>query len=275
MKKRLQSCLYRATVFHRRLAIREHAFRAELFTWFLDLDELPLLDTQLSFLFGLNKAGLFSFKDSDHFRFEPEASGSIRERINKYLERHGQPVPARVMLLTNLRFLGYGFNPVSFYFALDEEDRLCSILTEVNNTYGEQKPYLLVLERPVPREANQRIRAETWKNFYVSPFLDRDLNFRFSIKYPDDLLSIGIDTCEGQKPVLRAAYSGKRQTLSSGSVLAMVLRFPFVTFKVIALIHWHALRLFLKKIPHYGKESTDELIRRDEEKRKEVTNATV
>ena len=275
MKKQLQSCLYRATVFHRRLAIREHSFRAELFTWFLDLDELPLLNKELSFLFGLNKVGLFSFRDSDHFKFEPESSGATRERVNKYLVRHGQPVPARVMLLTNLRFLGYGFNPVSFYFALDEQDRISSILTEVNNTYGEQKPYLLLLDRPVPRKANQRIRAETWKNFYVSPFLDRDLNFRFSMKFPDELLSIGIDTCEGEKPVLRAAYSGKRQTLSPGSVLAMVLRFPFVTLKVIVLIHWHALRLFLKKIPHYGKESTDELIRRDEEKRKEVTNATI
>jgi DUF1365 family protein len=278
-----QSSIYRADVYHRRLQVRVHEFKTRMYTWYLDLDELPKIAARHPFLFGLNRAGLFSFHDRDHFRFlKNGATGekkpglsSVRQLVNDYFVSKNQPVPARVFLLTNLRLLGYGFNPVSFYFALDDQDRLYAILAEVNNTFGEQKPYLVVLDQPVHESENKRVFARAWKNFYVSPFIDRDREFVFRMKLPGEILSLGIDTYEGDKPVLRAAYSGRRKPLNRKVMLWNFFSIPLVTLKVIALIHWHALRLFLKKVPYFAKDTTDELIQKEEHKRKEVTHATI
>tara|TARA_B100001778_G_C18566087_1_gene620199 strand:+ start:632 stop:1552 length:921 start_codon:yes stop_codon:yes gene_type:complete len=306
--------MYRVQVYHRRLQLANHEFRTGMYTWYLNLDELPYLSRRHPWLLGINRPGIYTFRDSDHFRFwsderkvaeggeftkdaenakttktiktgedshapEPGDAGSggssVRYWLNRYFQEKGQPVPAAVYLLTNLRYLGYGFNPVSFYFALDESGRLYAILAEVNNTFGEQKPYLIVLDRPVSESDNKRIFARAWKNFYVSPFIDRDREFHFRMKLPSEKLSLGIDTYDGINPVLRAAYSGTRIQLSRSTMLRQMVRFPFVTIKVIALIHWHALLLFLKKVPFFGKEATDAIIQKEEHKRKEVTNAAV
>lgn len=306
MRNGLNSCLYDATVYHRRIDVRKHEFRSRIYTWYLDLDELEALSTRHRFLFGLNTSRVYTFRDKDHFRFWTEArklqaleswqgqakggvdasrpdssakpspgQSHIRAYIDSYFREKEQPVPSRIVLLTNLRYLGYGFNPVSFYFAFNQSGELYAILSEVNNTFGEQKPYLILLDNPVHPEEEKRIFARAWKNFYVSPFIHRDRDFVFRIKCPGKILSLGIDTYEGPQPVLRAAYSGKRQDIASGRMLLNMLRFPFVTLKVIALIHWHALLLFLKKVPFFSKDETDIEIRKHEKERKEVTHATV
>lgn len=307
----LNSVMYNATVYHRRMQVAMHEFRTSMYTWYLDLDELDSLSEKHPILIGVNRSGIYSYRDSDHFRFwnaerkenasinpanpvkmrrkensnanskksgiSAAATGAsqVRSWVNQYFREKDQPEPHRVLLLTNLRYLGYGFNPVSFYFALDRKDRLYAILAEVNNTFGEQKPYLILLDKPVEDSEDKRIHARAWKNFYVSPFIDRDREFVFRMKRPGEKLSLGIDTYESEQPVLRAAYSGRRKAITRRSMLLNMLRFPFVTIKVIALIHWHALRLYLKKVPFFSKESTDKLIRKDENKRNEVTHAAV
>ena len=198
----------------------------------------------------------------------------VRSFIDSYFLEKDLEKPHRILLLTNLRYLGYGFNPVSFYFAMDSADRLYAVLAEVNNTFGEQKPYLIVLDEPVASDENRRVFARAWKNFYVSPFIDRDREFVFRIKRPGQLLSLGVDTYSGEQPVLRAAYSGQREKIKARAMFLNMIRIPFVTFKVIALIHWHALLLFFKKVPYFNKDETDREILKDEHKRKEVTNAT-
>jgi len=342
----LNSAIYRAMVYHRRLQVASHEFRTSMYTWYLDLDELDILTQRHPWLIGVNRPGVYTFKDSDHFRFwsdekktgalsgdfsaqrfsqedagtvprrkaqaghdigvrggpgedrtnkgegSDDSAGSdlkstnqqnpgirtkshLRQQVNQYFREKDQPVPSSVFLLTNLRYLGYGFNPVSFYFALDDSQRLYAILAEVNNTFGEQKPYLILLDRPVDPTENKRIFARAWKNFYVSPFIDRDREFVFRMKLPDGKLSLGIDTYENEIPVLRAAYSGIRKPVNRRTMIGQMIRFPFITLKVIALIHWHAMILYIKKVPFFGKESTDAMIQKEEHKRKEVTNAAV
>ena len=312
----MKSCIYNAQIYHRRSEVRIHEFRSSLYTWYLDLDEMESISKKHPVLFGLNRWRVFSFRDSDHFRFWDDSrraqalaattggsghgsskrlaasakgsasapQGSVREAhssmpnvrafLDSYFLEKGLEKPNRIFLLTNLRYLGYGFNPVSFYFALDSMDRMYAMLAEVNNTFGEQKPYLVVLDEPVAASDNRRIFARAWKNFYVSPFIDRDREFVFRIKLPGKFLSLGVDTYRGEQPILRAAYSGQREEIQARTLLINMIRIPFVTIKVIALIHWHALLLYLKKVPYFAKDVTDQEIQKDEHKRKEVTNAT-
>tara|TARA_Y100001937_G_scaffold122491_1_gene183541 strand:+ start:262023 stop:262886 length:864 start_codon:yes stop_codon:yes gene_type:complete len=235
--------------------------------------ELSLSDAEG--LPGKRRSGGTGKPQSDARSPESDRFGNVRRWVNHYFREKELPVPHKVFLLTNLRYLGYGFNPVSFYFALDKDERLYAILAEVNNTFGEQKPYLIILDQPVSESEDKRIFARAWKNFYVSPFIDRDREFVFRMKLPSEKLSLGIDTYEGATPILRAAYSGTRKPIATSQMLSSMARFPLVTLKVIVLIHWHALRLFLKKVPYFGKDDTDVLIQKDEHKRKEVTHATV
>ena len=46
-------------------------------------------------------------------------------------------------LVTAPRFLGYAFNPVSFWYLYSEKMNLKAMILEVNNTFDERRLYLL------------------------------------------------------------------------------------------------------------------------------------
>jgi DUF1365 family protein len=221
-----------------------------MFMFLLDLDELPELSKKSAFL-SHNRFNIYSFRDSDHLHMGKE---SIRENVEAYLQEQGIfEKPAKIRLLTNLRVLGYVFNPVSFYFCEDAHGEPLCILAEVHNTYGELKPYLLDRTEWKGSEfAGERI-----KNFYISPFSPLEPLLQLKLRMPTEHLALYINSRHpGEaKPFFRSSLTGSRSELTTGQLLKFSLRFPWVTLRVITQIHWHALRLYLKKVPWFGKNA--------------------
>ncbi|MCE9599187.1 MAG: DUF1365 domain-containing protein [Spirochaetia bacterium] len=228
----------------------EYSFSHNIYMLALDLDEIA---GNAPALLGFNRANVFSFRDRDHFRFESGTVQSTRTRINEYFQALNRAIPTNVLLLTNLRVFGYVFNPVSFYFCTFESDRP-AILVEVNNTYGEQKPFLL-----------DHLPQSRRKNFYVSPFIRNDMNFYFHIRKPSSNLRIEISSqTSDQKTIMRGTIAGIQKRLSTIRLLGLLFQFPFLTLRIIALIHWHALRLYLKGVPHFSKKQSDAQLRENQ-----------
>lgn len=265
------SCLYECRVLHHRFSPRQHRFEYGLFLICVDLDELDTLDSSLRW-FSRNRRNLYEFRDSDHFT-RPDATRphdpqrGLRGSVVDWLAGQGISVPsdARIRLLTLPRVLGYVFNPVSFYFVtLADGSPLCAI-AEVGNTFGEQKPYLVPVETLAADPATgspARFRLIAPKHFYVSPFSPLDLRFDFKLRDPAEQLAIGVnDLNAANDTVLISALTGQRRPLTDAGLLRLTLRYPLVTLRVITLIHWQALRLWLKKIPFLRKAESPHLQR--------------
>jgi DUF1365 family protein len=249
-----RSCLFEGSVVHRRFHPKAYQFRHGLFFMSLDLDEVDALSREVAG-FSRNGFDLYSFRDSDHFPFE---SGDFKSRVRRYAEERGVALggDARVLLVTLPRVLGYIFNPVSFIFCFNGEGEPRCALAEVGNTFGENKVYWM-------GEAEEggvfRLRAP--KHFYVSPFSDLELEFEFWMRVPGEDLEIRIDDMRGDQRVLSSVLSGKRREFSAANLLLMTLKYPLVTLRVIGLIHWHALRLWAKRLPFFRKADRPDLQR--------------
>lgn len=250
----LKSCLYTCQVMHHRLAPKEHSFRYRIFLFALDLDELDTVAARVRG-FSRNRFNLYSFRDDDHLEPGPEP---LKTKLIQELKRGGIAFPegGRVLLLTLPRMLGYVFNPVSFYFCTDAEGLPFAALAEVGNTFREMK--LFLLPKPDPDGV---FRLVAPKYFYVSPFSAPDIAFDFRLRLPDEHLEIHIDDREGERRTLLSALTGKKVPLTSANLARLTLFHPLVTLRVIVLIHWHALLLWLKRIPWFAKTAHRDLQR--------------
>jgi DUF1365 family protein len=259
MAAAINSCLYKARVMHSRLAPKVHRFHYDVFMFYLDLDEIDGLAKRLK-LMSRNRFNLFNFRDKDHLQLpgeNPDTSKSIRQHITDYLQINGVNIGrGRIMVLTNLCTMGYQFNPVSFYFCYDEQDNpVCSVV-EVCNTFLEMKPYFLGADTM----QNGQFKLNTEKYFYVSPFIDLDTNFDFDLRIPTEKLRIKIDDYDKEgKRFFISTLSGDRKPLKDSTLLLYFFSFPLITLKVMGLIHWQALKLWLKKIPFHKKDADMEL----------------
>lgn len=253
----MNSCLYECEVMHHRLAPREHHFRYRIFMFALDLDEIDEVARRVP-LFSRNRPNLYAFRDRDHLTLPGHETASTRENLVEFLAQNGIPFPAngRITLVTLPRVLGYIFNPVSFYFCHDAAGAPLCAVVEVGNTFGEMKPYLL--REPTSENA---FRLVTPKHFYVSPFSALDLAFDFKLRVPGDRLEVHIDDREGDRPVLLSALTGQRAPLSCAQLAWFTLKYPLITLKVISLIHWHALLLWMKRLPWHRKADRRDLQR--------------
>jgi len=250
----MNSCLYECNVMHHRLLPKEHRFQYRIFMFYLDLDEIDSLTHRLPF-FSRDRFNLFTFRDNDHLHTH---TGNLKQNIIRYLRSQGVVFPdnGRIMLLTLPRVLGYIFNPVSFYFCTDAAGApVCSVV-EVGNTFHEMKPYLV-------REHDDGgcFRFATQKHFYVSPFSDLELTFDFKLRVPGEALDIHIDDRQGEARVLLSALTGRRKNLGAGRLAWFAIKYPFMTLQVIFFIHWHALLLWIKRLPVHRKAARPDLQR--------------
>ena len=255
----INSCLYKARVMHNRLAPKVNRFHYNVFMFYLDLNEIDLLHKRMKFM-SRNRFNLFNFRDKDHLqlpRGNPDGSKNVRQHITDYLQTQGVMIgTGRIMVLTNLCTLGYQFNPVTFYFCYDEENRpICSIV-EVCNTFLEMKPYFLGADT----NENSHFKLNTTKFFYVSPFTDMDTNFDFDLEIPGEKLQIRIDDFDKEgKRFFISTLSGSKKPLTDANLLIYFFSFPLITIKVISMIHWQAFKLWLKKLPFHKKDDAREL----------------
>ncbi len=255
------SCLYKATVMHNRLKPKSHRFNYSVFMFYIDLDEIDSLCSKHMML-TRNKFNFFSFRDKEHLQLpldKPNTTKNTKQHIIDYIKQQGfNYTNQTIMLLTNMNVLGYNFNPVSFYFILDSNKEPECAIAEVGNTFGEIKPYFLAkdcLQEGV-------FQLNTVKHFYVSPFIDHDANFDFNLRVPGEKLNIRIDDSKDGECFFISTLTGIKIPLNSLNLLLYSLRFPLITLKIISLIHWNALLLWLKKLP-FHKKSENQHLQRD------------
>ena len=237
---------------HHRLEPKKHRFNYDVFMFYLDINEIPLLTKNLK-LFSFNKFNAFSFHDKDHLGNDQKNTGwNIRSKIKTYIKSKGCEIgEGKIMLLSNLRTFGYVFNPVSFYFCYNEHRELQCAVVEVCNTFREVKLYF------IGKEAIQgtNCRLNTEKYFYVSPFIELDTTFDFNLEVPGEKLKIHIDDYKDGKRFFLSTLTGNRVKLNNLNLLWYTLRFPLITLQIITLIHWQALLLWFKKIPFQKKDA--------------------
>lgn len=154
-----------------------------------------------------------------------------------------EPDGGPIRLLTMPRLFGYVFNPLSVYFCYRKSGELQAILYEVANTFGERHDYFFPVEG-----AGDRLHHACPKQFYVSPFMEMALSYTFRVRPPDDEVMVAIVASDEDGPVLTAAVTGRRQTLTDQALLKALVVYPLLTLKVVAAIHWEALRLWLKGV---------------------------
>jgi DUF1365 family protein len=268
---------------HHRFAPRAHGFDYRIFLFAIDLDELDALPGRLA-LFSVNRRNLYSFREADYLPtgeaiHHPTAgekgprrelpnherdlttrgvAPSLKARVVAYLAARGVDLAGgRVLLVTLPRILGYGFNPVSFYFCSDAAGRPVAALAEVTNTFREMKPYFLGPETRVDA-AGASFRRRTPKDFYVSPYSDVDVEFDFNLRAPGERLAVQIDDYRGAARTLTSTLSGARRDLTGLRLAAWTVKYPLLTLRVILLIHWHALLLKLKRLPWFSKAARAE-----------------
>jgi DUF1365 family protein len=236
----LRSAIYVGTVMHRRLHPHMHHFLYRAFWCLLDIDELGEISNKLRW-FSHNHANIFSFYDADH---GDGSATPLRAQIEQQMAKAGLDLAGgQIRLLCMPRTLGYCFNPLSIFFCYYADGTLAALVYQVHNTFGERHSYVIPVE-----DQSDALHQRCRKLFYVSPFLDMDMRYDFRIRGPDDQINVGICTSTSERPVLSAVLMGARQTLTDRNLALLFLKIPAITVKVIAAIHWEALRLWVKGI---------------------------
>jgi DUF1365 family protein len=234
------SALYAGTVMHRRTRPAAHALRYSICMMLLDLDELQALGRRL-FLFKADKFGLFSFFQRDH---GAGTGTGLRRWVEDLLRQAGiVPDGGAIRVLCMPRILGHSFNPLTVFFCHRQDGTLSALLYEVNNTFGQRHSYMI----PVQGTASPIVQ-DCGKDFYVSPFMDMDLRYRFRVVRPGEKIAISIDAADAEGTVLTASFVGRQRALTDAALLGFFLRMPLLGLKVLAGIHWEALLIWRKGI---------------------------
>jgi DUF1365 family protein len=240
---------------HQRLRPAAHAFRHGVYYLRIPLRSLGAADFPTRFC-SRNRFNLLSFCDRDY----GDGRQPLHDWIDALLAREGiTNADGEIWLQTFPRVLGYGFNPVSFWFCHSKDGALRAVLCDVHNTFGERHYYLLGDGRPLP----WGIELAARKVFHVSPFCDIEGGYRFRFLCAEriengraaeyNVARIEYDDAHGPDPLLLTSISGKAHALTDRTALRAFVTYPWLTVAVIARIHWHALHLWLRRIPFFSK----------------------
>ncbi|HSZ96600.1 MAG TPA: DUF1365 domain-containing protein [Bradyrhizobium sp.] len=251
------AALYVGDVMHARLKPVGHRFSYRVMSLLIDLDRLEVADRQTR-LFGVNRRALYSFHEADH---GDRDGSSLRLYAQRCAAEHGIDLTGgRVLLLCYPRLFGYTFNPLSVYYCYRADGQPALLIYEVRNTFGDIHAYVLPVTRGDISPAG--IRQTQDKRFYVSPFVEMAMRYHFRVMLPQDRVKLRILETNSEGPLLSATFNGQRRILTTRELLRSFFSLPLVTLKIIAAIHWEALRLWLKgvrPVPRPGKTADEGL----------------
>jgi DUF1365 family protein len=238
------SALYPGLVIHQRFHPARHRLRYRVYSLLLDLDELPDLQRRLR-LFSVDRFNLFSFRQSDH---GAGAKNGLAAWVRGQCAAAGLAADGAIRLLAMPRVLGHAFNPLSIFFCHEANGRLAAILYEVNNTFGQRHSYLIAVE-----SEDRVIRQSCRKNFYVSPFMPMEMEYRFRVIAPGPLVSVSIEGSGVKGRLITASLSGRREALSDTALLRAFIQAPLLGMKVVGGIYWEALKIWRKRVGYHAR----------------------
>lgn len=236
----IPSALYTGVVVHQRFRPKPHRLRYRMAQLLVDVDELDGLDGCMR-LFSHNRFNLIAFHDCD---YGDRSGRDLRGQIESLLSSVGVDFDGGpIRLLTMPRILGHVFNPISTWFCLAHDGQLCATVYEVTNTFGDRHFYVMRAQ-----DEAGIIRQSCSKALYVSPFMDMEMRYDFALKPPGRTFSLSVTGSDPAGRLIVASFVGIRRKLSDRALLGLLLGIPFLTLRVVAGIHWEALKLWLKGI---------------------------
>lgn len=248
----LHSALYRGWVRHRRLRPHAHSFRYPLYQLYLDLDELDRVFAG-RWLWSVGRRNLAAFHRAD---FHGPPVQDLRESVRDTVEAAcGERPMGPIRLLTHLRYFGYSFNPVSFYYCHHADGHtLHSILAEITNTpWRERHSYVLPIAKATHKGAGDGVHVFAFdKRFHVSPFLPMNLAYDWRFSHPGQDLRVHMNARDECGQIFDATLVLERAPISARALAGVLGRFPLMSAEIWVKIYWNALLIRLKQNPFYA-----------------------
>ncbi len=251
MSAELASAIYSGKVRHRRFSPKQHAFEYDVFMMYLDIEEIETIFS-LSPFWSLKKFAPVQFKRTDfhinhsHIHTDkknvPGIDKSVRDTVE---QKTGSRPTGPIRMLINLRYWGVNMNPLSTYYCFDNSENLVAILAEVHNTpWNERHAYVLTGE-----EFSSKQKVNFPKEFHVSPFNPLAMDYHWHSATPDKTLAIHLENWQDDKKIMDATMTLNREALNKKSMNLILIRFPWMTVKIISAIYWQAVKLWWKGLP--------------------------
>ena len=257
----LASAIYTGRVRHRRMSPAAHAFSFPLFMMYLDLDEIDRVFGLTRLWSARSRWAPARFRREDYLRpTDRPLKDAVRDLVR---ERLGFTPAGPVRMLTHLRCFWHNFNPVTFYYCFDEPgERVEAIVAEITNTPWKERHAYALDARDAAPDAHARFRFD--KAFHVSPFMPMEIAYDWAFSAPGEDVFVHMNLrsrprgertggaaniADTEPKVFDATLTMERRPITPGALRMLLLRRPFMTLRVVAAIHWHALRLWLKRVP--------------------------